>query len=489
MRISMIENWVNVELGKVCDIISGKNQKDVLTSNGKFPIYGSGGIFGKANSYLCEAGSTIIGRKGTINKPIFVNERFWNVDTAFGISPSTLVNKKYIYFFCLGFNFKKLDRSTTIPSLAKTDIAKISLPLAPLPIQRAIVAKIETLFSDLDNGIANLKQAQAQLKIYRQAVLEQGLTGVFTKNFRTENPNLEKSKDLFQKIQDEIEFSYKNACIMAKRDGKRKPKDQRTNKKAINVTSYLPEIPWNYYRLEDLTYLVTDGTHFTPKYQDQGIKFLSVKNVRPYLIKDDDIKYISEDEHYKLTDRCKPEYGDILYTKVGATYGYAAKVKLDYEFSIFVSLCLIKPVHRFLLTEYLEYLMNSEIVFRQARQRVSGSGVPDLHLVEIRDFKIPLPSVEEQHVIIQEIESRLSVCDKMVQSINESLAKAEALRQSILKKAFEGNLLSHSEIEQCKTADDYEPASALLAKIKAEKEKAQRLASQQKKSTAKKKSK
>ena len=96
-----------------------------------------------------------------------------------------------------------------------------------------------------------------------------------------------------------------------------------------------------------MTYLVTDGTHFTPKYQDQGIKFLSVKNVRPYLIKDDDIKYISEDEHYKLTDRCKPEYGDILYTKVGATYGYAAKVKLDYEFSIFVSHSMQVPTSVF----------------------------------------------------------------------------------------------------------------------------------------------
>jgi type I restriction enzyme, S subunit len=125
---------------------------------------------------------------------------------------------------------------------------------------------------------------------------------------------------------------------------------------------------------------------------------------------------------------------------VGATYGYAAKVTMDYEFSIFVSLCLIKPVHEYVSSDFLEIVMNSELIFQQARRRVSGSGVPDLHLIEIRDFKIPLPSIEEQQQIVQEIESRLSVCDKVEEAITTSLKQAEALRQSILKKAFEGNL-------------------------------------------------
>jgi type I restriction enzyme S subunit len=85
--------------------------------------------------------------------------------------------------------------------------------------------------------------------------------------------------------------------------------------------------------------------------------------------------------------------------------------------------------------------MNSELVFKQARKRVSGSGVPDLHLIEIRDFKIPLPSLEEQLQIVQELESKLTVCDKIEETINQSLQQAETLRQSILKKAFEGRLL------------------------------------------------
>ncbi|MDA3943799.1 MAG: restriction endonuclease subunit S [Bacteroidetes bacterium] len=517
----MREDWLDIEIGEVANIYNGnsinaqvkevkyKNLKEgfnyigtkdvgfdavVNYENGvKIPFdEGSFKIAPKGCVLVCSEGGSAGRKTAYIENDVCFGNKLYAITDEYNV-----LEGKYVFYYSRYRKFFedfKNQMNGIIGGVSTNKFAEILFPLAPIPVQRAIISKTEELFSDLDNGIANFKKAQEQLKIYRQAVLEQGLTGVFTSNFRKNNPQLEASEVLFQKIQDEIDFSYRKACKEAKENGKNKPKDQRKNKKAINVTSYLPETPWNYYRLEDITYLVSDGTHFTPKYQKQGIKFLSVKNVRPFRIKDDDIKYISEDEHKKLIGRCKPENGDILYTKVGATYGYASKVKLDYEFSIFVSLCLIKPVYKYFLTEYLEYLMNSEIVFRQARQRVSGSGVPDLHLVEIRDFKIPLPSVEEQRIIIQEIESRLSVCDKVEQSINESIIKAETLRQSILKKAFEGKLLSQAEIEQCKQAADYEPASELLKKIKAEKlakEQALRQAQgdKKKKATTKKKSK
>ncbi|NCA79514.1 MAG: hypothetical protein EOM76_04920 [Sphingobacteriia bacterium] len=505
----MREDWIEVKLGDLLKLKNGFAFKANNYIKEGIPVFRIGDINDWAVSsenavkiaedsvyddYQVEQGDILIAMSGATtgkfgiyhsNEKAYQNQRVGNLK----LYSENSLNKKFIFYllYSLKRDIEREAYGGAQPNISGVKIEALNTKLAPLPIQRAIVSKIEALFSDLDNGIANFKTAQEQLKIYRQAVLEQGLTGVFTENFRNENPQLENSKDLYKKIQEEIDNSYKEACKIAKEKGKSKPKDQRKNKKAINVTSFLPEIPWEYYRLEDLTYLVTDGTHFTPKYQEQGVKFLSVKNVRPYLIKDEDIKYISEEEHKQLIERCKPENGDILYTKVGATYGYASKVKLDYEFSIFVSLCLIKPVYQFFLSEFLEYLMNSEIVFRQARQRVSGSGVPDLHLIEIRDFKVPLPSVEEQRVIIQEIESRISVCDKMEQSLAESIEKAEALRQSILKKAFEGKLLSEAEIEQCKQEADYEPASELLKKIQAEK-----LAKEQekkKKPTAKKKSK
>lgn len=438
------KNWHIKSLGEVAEIKNGKNQKAVVNPKGKYPIYGSAGKMGFADDFLCEAGTTIVGRKGTINKPIYVSTKFWNVDTAFGFSPNiNMIESKFLFFFCQSFNFHKLDKSTTIPSLAKTDLQKIEIPIPPLPEQQAIVSKIEELLSDLENGKQQLQIAQQQLKVYRRALIMEGVTGKLTSKWRSENPNKETSDEIFNKIQKQLDKSIKKASEDAVLNGKRKPKDQRKNKRTSNVETELPELPesWNYFRLEDITYLVTDGTHFTPKYQESGVKFLSVKNVRPFYFREEHVKYISEEEHKSLIDRCNPQKGDILYTKVGATYGYAAKVTMDYEFSIFVSLCLIKPVKEYFSSDFLEILMNSELVFNQARKRVSGSGVPDLHLIEIRDFKIPLPTLEEQQLIVDELESKLTVCDKIEETISQSLLQAESLRQSILKKAFEGKLV------------------------------------------------
>ena len=160
------------KLGDVTEIINGKNQKEVVSSKGEYPIYGSGGIIGWATDYLCKENSTIIGRKGTIDSPIFVNRKFWNVDTAFGIQPSERVLPRYLFFFCKSFDFKKLDKSTTIPSLAKRDLLQIPIPLPPLPTQQAIVARIESLFAELDKAAKHLRTAQKQIKTYRQAVLK-----------------------------------------------------------------------------------------------------------------------------------------------------------------------------------------------------------------------------------------------------------------------------------------------------------------------------
>ena len=171
----MVKKWSDV-----LTIVSGKNQKEVVSLDGKYPIYGSGGIMGYANNYLCEAGTTIVGRKGTINKPIFVNEPFWNVDTAFGISPGDKLCPKYLYYFCCSFNFKGLDKSTTIPSLAKRDLLQIEMPVPSLGEQERIVSKIEELFSKLDASVAELKTAKEKLKVYRQAVLKEAFEGAFT---------------------------------------------------------------------------------------------------------------------------------------------------------------------------------------------------------------------------------------------------------------------------------------------------------------------
>ena len=134
--------------GDVLEIRNGKNQKSVENPDGKYPIYGSGGIIGHADDYICEANSVIIGRKGSINNPIFVDEPFWNVDTAFGlIADETMILPRYLYYFCKQFDFERLNKAVTIPSLTKSDLLKIQINIPILEEQCDVVKKLEKIES------------------------------------------------------------------------------------------------------------------------------------------------------------------------------------------------------------------------------------------------------------------------------------------------------------------------------------------------------
>ncbi|HEU9099027.1 TPA: restriction endonuclease subunit S, partial [Streptococcus pneumoniae] len=121
------KEWKVSKWNEILTIRNGKNQKQVEDADGKFPIYGSGGIMGYAKDWIVKKNSVIIGRKGNINKPILVRENFWNVDTAFGLEPVLeKINSEYLFYFCQLYNFEKLNKAVTIPSLTKSDLLNIS---------------------------------------------------------------------------------------------------------------------------------------------------------------------------------------------------------------------------------------------------------------------------------------------------------------------------------------------------------------------------
>ena len=152
---TMQSGWNHTTLGNICEIINGRNQKAVEDVNGKYPIYGSGGIMGYANDYLCKGGSTIIGRKGTINKPIFVNTNFWNVDTAFGLSPKPGFAPRFFFYLCKSINWLKYNKSTTLPSLVKSDLQKIVVSVPGIKEQEKIAKEL-----DLLSEIVQIKYSQ-----------------------------------------------------------------------------------------------------------------------------------------------------------------------------------------------------------------------------------------------------------------------------------------------------------------------------------------
>ena len=135
--------------GDVLEIKNGKNQKAVENPKGAYPIYGSGGIMGYADDYICKADTVVIGRKGSINNPIYVEEPFWNVDTAFGLEARQDVLKpRYLYYFCKKFDFERLNKAVTIPSLTKSDLLKIKINLPDIDQQQVVIDKLMKIEND-----------------------------------------------------------------------------------------------------------------------------------------------------------------------------------------------------------------------------------------------------------------------------------------------------------------------------------------------------
>jgi len=317
------------------------------------------------------------------------------------LEPSKFIVPEYISYLTKILVFKIKDKGY---ARHYQHIEKELLPLAPLPIQRAIVSKIESLFSDLDNGIANLKKAQEQLKIYRQAVLKKAFEGEFSQ----------------VKVLDISEVKTGST-----------PK--RGNIKYWNNGT----IPW-----------ITSG----------ALNNLFVKKAKEFIT-----ETALQETNCKIIKK-----GSLLIAMYGEgkTRGKCSELNIDAATNQAIATITLTSEYE-KSRSYVKWFFLKN--YEEIRLLSSGGVQPNLNLSIIKNTVLPFPSLSEQYQIVQEIETRLSVCDKVEQSITESLEKAKALRQSILKKAFEGKLLTEQEIEQCKQAPDYEPASVLLEKIKAEK--------------------
>lgn len=163
---------------------------------------------------------------------------------------------------------------------------------------------------------------------------------------------------------------------------------------------------------------------------------ISVKDITTGKLRFEDCKYVSLTDHQRYTKRCQPDHLDILYTKVGATYGRAALVDTQREFSIYVSVCLIKPDRGKVDPQFLNAAMNTDAVKRQADQRIKGIGVPDLHLDQIKEFLIPLPPLELQ----REFAGSVAQVQVLEAAQTASRQRLDDLFQSLLHRAFQGEL-------------------------------------------------
>ena len=244
--------------------------------------------------------------------------------------------------------------------------------------------------------------------------------------------------ELYHQIQNEKQRLIKEGKIK-----KEKPLAEITEDE---IPFDIPET-WKWVRLADICSQVSDGTHKTPSYTAEGIPFVSVKDISSGYLDFSNTKFISLEEHNQLIARCKPEDGDILICRIG-TLGKAIKIETQNEFSIFVSLGLIKPVDK-LLSDYIVMTINSGYGFSWIQKVKVGGGTHTfkINLDDLRSFPIPLPPIEEQHRIVAKIEELLPYVDRYAEAyekLEQFNAKfPEDMKKSILQYAIQGKLVEH----------------------------------------------
>ena len=301
-------------------------------------------------------------------------------------------------------------KGMTIKHLVQSALNAIYFPLPPIQEQQRIVEKFQSLMPILEQyNASEIKLSNLNTNfpnLLKKSILQEAVQGKLV----PQDENDEPASVLLERIRAEKQALVKagkikkdkNESVIFRRDNSHY---EKLNGIERCIDDEIPfEIPenWCWCRLGSILIKLSDGTHSTPKYVSSGIPFISVKDVSTGVLNFDNCKYIAPQEHRELYNRCNPEFGDILLTKVGTT-GIPVVVSTHNEFSLFVSVALLKFNQEFILGEFLVHLINSPLVQKQAEENTRGVGNKNWVMRDIANTLIAIPPTKEQQRIVNQI--------------------------------------------------------------------------------------
>lgn len=416
------EGWEAVNLGSLINLSTGKLDANAADNDGQYPFFTCAESISQIKSWAFDTSAVLLAGNGSFSIKKYTG-KFNAYQRTYVIEP-LLIKTEFLYWLIRG-NIRKITengRGSTIPYIRKGDITDIIVALPSLSEQTLIANKLDTLLAQVDNTKARLKQITLILKRFRQATLIMAIKGDLTKNWRVEN-------------------------------------------NIINA--------WTNQKASDLCIKVQSGSTPTgnPFEQNGKIPFLKVYNIVNQKI-DFDYKpqFITDEVHRSKSKRSIAFPDDILMNIVGPPLGKIAILTEQYsEWNLNQAITLFRVDKEKLSSKFLYYVLCEGKLVRDVIHDTKGIvGQINISLTQCREAIIPCPSLLEQHEIVRRVEQLFAYADTIEKQVNNTLARVNSLTQSILAKAFRGELTAQWRAENPELINGENSAAALLEKIKAE---------------------
>ncbi len=493
--------WERIEIKFLAEIINGFAFKSNLfskdegfpiirirdLSNGKSETYYTGHY---SEEYVVSPGDLLIGMDGNFiccewkGREGLLNQRVCKI-----IANEEYLIKKFLLYGINGYlsAIQKATSSVTVAHLSSLDIARIPFPLPPLNEQRRIVAKLEKLLAKVDTCKERLDKIPAILKRFRQSVLSAACSGRLTADWRENNPDVESAEELLKRIQEERLKKYEEESARAKLEGRRKPKKP----KEFQLLSETPSIDipksWEVAYPEDLcsskNYSIGIGPFGSnlkvSDYKNDGVPLIFVRHIRSGNFAGLDPKYVTPEKAQELLPHMA-EALDLLITKMGEPPGDCEIYPDGRPNGIISSDCLKFRIWETDLERvFFKHCINSFIIKDQLGLITKGVAQQKISVERFKSILFPVPPLAEQQEIVNRVETLFKTAEQIEQRYQKARTYIDQLTQSILAKAFRGELVPQDPND--------EPASVLLERIRAERENRENVAKTAKKPAANKK--
>ena len=479
-RISSFpEGWEQALLGDIVQILDHHrvpvNADERALRVGVYPYYGANGQAGTIDSFLFDGDFALLAEDGgnfddsTKGVAYRVMGKFWVNNHAHILAPQGGMSTQFLVYALNALNWMPHVSGTTRLKLTQGSLKKVPLSIPSLPEQRRIVAKIDTLQERSRKARAALEAIPPLLEQFRQSVLAAAFRGNLTADWRAQHPDVEPASVLLDRIRAERRRRWEEAELAKMQAKGKMPKDEKWKERykepGVVDEGELPELPegWCWANVDSLSTRVSVGhvgstSEFYTEAKD-GILFLRSQNVRPDKLDMAGVVRITKQFHEQLT-KSQLQAGDLLIVRVGANRGDTCVVPDGLGDLNCANIVFARPIDS--MGKYISLFCQSVMGQRILQGMTTGSAQGVINTKSAAELPVPICPPEEQRVLIHIVQAMTAKVGAMQNRLSEALHEYAALDQSILAKAFRGELVPQDPND--------EPASVLLDRIRAERE-------------------